>query len=401
MVETALRAVINRPGQAPALSLSERDRRHRLVRKALRERGAGALIVAGTGLLYLTAGVSGEEFGFLPTDENEVMEVVIAWRWLSDIPTETLLGSQEWITKARSGRDASPLIDCIEEQNLQEGTIGIAGPFTYRDQTLLMNALPKANFVDVSDILNDARTIKSDEEIALIDRANHIFDAAVQRVHETAKPGMLGGEVVQIGYQAMWDAGGDMGSAIGFNFGKDPAQNPVLGEICHNLKIQEGDIGTLTGYSKYYHYAGHSDQEIVFGDPKPRHLKMFEGVKMVREKVLAEVRAGTTQRAVIDAYQAACKDSGYLSSAHSQIHQYGMNVPEFPGPSFKLADHKGGKGLAGGGNFMLTTGMIYSISPTLVDEATGDALLGGTSLAITDDGYQELGNRTVDILVAG
>ena len=45
--------------------------------------------------------------------------------------------------------------------------------------------------------------------------------------------------------------------------------------------------------------------------------------------------------------------------------------------------------------------MIYSISPTLVDEATGDGLLGGTSLAITDDGYQELGNRAVDILVAG
>lgn len=400
MVETALRAVINRPGQPPALSLKERDRRHELVRTTLRERGIDALIVAGTDLLYLSGGVSGEEFGFLPTDENEAFEVVIAWRWLSDIPKETLLGSQEWVTKARSGRDASPLIGCIQERHLQNSKIGIAGPFTYRDQTKLMAALPSASFVDVADILNDARTIKSEEEIALIDRANHIFDAAVQRIHESARPGMLGGEIVQIGYQAMWDAGGDMGSAIGFNFGKEPAQNPALGEICHNLKIQEGDIGTLTGYSKYYHYAGHSDQEIVFGDPKPRHLKMFDSVKKVRDRVLAEVRAGTTQRAVIDAYQAACKDSGYLSSAHSQIHQYGMNVPEFPGPSFKLDDAKGGKGLAGGGNFTLTTGMIYSISPTLVDEETGEALLGGTSLAVTDDGYRELGDRAVDILVA-
>ena len=128
---------------------------------------------------------------------------------------------------------------------------------------------------------------------------------------------------------------------------------------------------------------------------------MFESVKVVRAQVLSQVRAGTTQRAVIDAYQTACEDSGYLSSVHSQIHQYGMNIPEFPGPSFKLADEKGGRGLAGGGNFTLTTGMIYSISPTLVDEATGDSLLGGTSLAITDDGYRELGNRDVEILVAG
>ncbi|MFT5486738.1 MAG: Xaa-Pro aminopeptidase [Alphaproteobacteria bacterium] len=401
MVETALRAVMNRPGKPPALSLAERDRRHALIRGSLRERGIDALIVAGTDLLYLSGGVSGEEFGFLPTDENEPFEVIVAWRWLSDIPAETLLGSQEWVTKIRSGRDASPLIGCIEELHLQEGTIGIAGPFTYRDQTRLMSALPSANFADVSDILNDARTIKSTEEITLIDRANHVFDAAVQRVHEKARPGMLGSEIVQMGYQAMWDAGGDMGSAIGFNFGKEPAQNPVLAEICHNLPIQQGDIGTLTGYAKYYHYAGHSDQEIVFGDPKPHHLRMFESVKAVRAQVLSEVRAGTTQRAVIDAYQTACQDSGYLSSAHSQIHQYGMNVPEFPGPSFKLADAKGGRGLAGGGNFTLSTGMIYSISPTLVDEATGDSLLGGTSLAITDDGYRELGNRDVEILVAG
>jgi Xaa-Pro aminopeptidase len=401
MVESALRAVINRPNEAPALSLAERDRRHTLVRSHLRARGVDALIVTGTDLLYLSAGVSGEEFGFLPTDENEMFEAVIAWRWLSDIPEETLLGSQEWVTKVRSGRDASPLIGCIEELHLDKGTIGFAGPFTYRDQTKLMTALSDATFVDVSDILNDARTIKSDEEIALIDRANLVFDAAVKAIHEKARPGMLGGEVAQIGYQAMWDAGGDMSSAIGFNFGKDPAQNPVLAEICHNLPIQDGDIGTLTGYAKYYHYSGHSDQEIVFGDPKPHHLRMFDGVKVVRERVLSEVRAGTTQRAVIDAYQDACNDTGFLSSNHSQIHQYGMNVPEFPGPSFKLSDEKGGRGLAGGGNFTLTTGMIYSISPTLVDKATGDALLGGTSLAVTDDGYRELGNRDVEMLVAG
>jgi hypothetical protein len=35
MVETALRAVINRPGEPPALSLQERDRRHGLVRNGV------------------------------------------------------------------------------------------------------------------------------------------------------------------------------------------------------------------------------------------------------------------------------------------------------------------------------------------------------------------------------
>jgi hypothetical protein len=43
--------------------------------------------------------------------------------------------------------------------------------------------------------------------------------------------------------------------------------------------------------------------------------------------------------------------------------------------------------------------MVYSISPTVIDEATGDLMLGGTSLAITDNGYRELGAREVDLLV--
>jgi hypothetical protein len=45
--------------------------------------------------------------------------------------------------------------------------------------------------------------------------------------------------------------------------------------------------------------------------------------------------------------------------------------------------------------------MVFSISPTLADEETGELLLGGTSLVVTDDGYQELGARPVELLVAG
>ena len=149
------------------------------------------------------------------------------------------------------------------------------------------------------------------------------------------------------------------------------------------------------------HYAGHSDQEIVFGEPKPRHVKMFEGVKTVRNEVLKHVRAGITQRELFDVYEATCEEVGYATSDHAQMHQYGIDIPEFPGLAFRIEDSKGGRGLGGGGNFTLETGMIYSISPTLIDGETGETLLGGTSLAVTDDGHQELGDREVELLVAG
>jgi len=137
----------------------------------------------------------------------------------------------------------------------------------------------------------------------------------------------------------------------------------------------------------------------VFGNPKQRHLKMFDAVKKVRDGVLKQVRAGLTNRDLNDCYQACCAATGFLTSEHSQMHQYGLDVPEFPGAAFKVPDPN--KKPLASGNFTLTNGMVYSISPTLCDAETGELLLGGTSLVISDGGYRELGERPVDLLVAG
>jgi len=389
------------PDAAP-LSLAERDRRYRLVRAELKKRGLGALIVGGTNMIYLSGGLPGEMMGLLPAEEGERYSAIVQWRYLCDIPEKVMLDMQDWVTDLRSTRAPPPaLIERIRQLKLENGTVGYAGPFGHRVYSGVMKALPTLKIVDASDILDDLRTIKSDEEIALIDRANHVFNAAIEAIHHKGRPGMLGREIVQIGLNAMWDAGGDIDCMFSFNFGPDPKQNPVLAEVCLNKRIQPGDIGTLTAHSHYHHYAGHSDQEIAFGDPRQSHVKLFDAVKTARTEVLKKVRAGVTARSLFDAYDAVAATTGFATSEHAQMHQYGLDVPEFPGPSFRIEDAKGGKGLGGGGNFTLTTGMIYSISPTLVDPANGDLLLGGTSLAVTDTGYRELGARPVELLVAG
>jgi Xaa-Pro aminopeptidase len=239
------------------------------------------------------------------------------------------------------------------------------------------------------------RTTKSDEEVAMIDHANRVFDAAVRRVREVARPGMLGAEVVQEGIKAMWEAGGDINSTFGFNFGPVPKQNPVLCELCLTRRIQPGDIGTMTAHAHFGGYGGHSDHVISFGEPAGLHREMYQAVLGVRDVVLKEVRPGATQRGLVEAYQKACDQTGFRSSSHSQIHQYGIDVPEFPGPAFKAGAGSG----RGERNFVLAPGMIYSISPTLLAPNGDDTLLGGTSLVVTEDGFKELGDRKVEMLV--
>jgi Xaa-Pro aminopeptidase len=381
----------------PKLTLAERDRRYRAIRERLKERGVDCVIVTGSNLFYISNGLPGERTGLLPTQELPAT-VCLNSRHLADISAQVVIDAQDWIEDVRPGNDARPLIDRIKELKLERGTIGvIPGSLSHSIYSQLESGLPDAKLVDVTDVLADLRTTKSQEEIAMIDFANRVFDAAVYRVNEVAGPGMLGVEVVREGIKAMWDAGGDLNSTFGFNFGPVPKQNPVLCELCLTRPIQPGDIGTMTAHAHYGGYGGHSDHEISFGAPTSLHREMYDAVLHVREQVLSAVKPGATQRGLIEVYQRACAESGFRSSPHSQIHQYGIDVPEFPGPAFK----SGTGGTQGErGDFVLAPGMIYSISPTLVAQNGEDTMLGGTCLVVTEEGFRELGDRKVELLVA-
>jgi Xaa-Pro aminopeptidase len=387
---------------APTLSLGERDRRYAAIRAALKERGADCAIVLGSNLFYLSNGIAGERFGLLPADAGEQMMVVLNGRHLADIPAQVVIDSQEWIKDVRGANDAGPLIERIKELRLERGTIGLGDrqmPLGLYQQ--LQKALPEAKLVDVSDVFANVRTIKSDEEVALVEQANRVFDAGVQSMYERVRPGMTGAQAIQHAIQGMWAAGGDLDSTIGFNFGPVPKQNPVLGDLCLSKTINWGEIGTLTAHAEYSHYAGHTDQEISFGEPSQLHRDMFAAVLQVRDAVLKAVKPGATQRDLVETYRKAAQETGFKSSPHSQIHQYGIDVPEFPGAAFRVEDPAGpgGARLGSAGNYTLAAGMIYSISPTLVAPNGEDTLLGGTSLVITEDGYRELGDRKVEMLV--
>ena len=380
----------------PKLSLAERDRRYQAIRERLHERGVDCAIVTGSNLFYLSNGLPGERVGLFPTQDAPML-VSLNGRHLVDVPASVVVEAQDWIEDVRAASDASTVLAKIAELKLEKGTIGvIPSGLSQSFYAQLQASVPEAKLVDVTDIFNDVRTCKSAEEVAMIDQANRVFDAAVQAVRQFARPGMLGKEVVQEGIRAMWNAGGDLHSTFQLCFGRVPKQNPILCELSLERRIQPGDIGTMTAHAHYGGYGGHSDYQMSFGEPAALHRDMYQAALHVRDSVLQEVKPGVTQSGLIEVYERACKETGFLSSPHSQIHQYGIDIPEFPGPAFSAGN---GGGRRGGRDFVLAPGMIYSISPTLVAPNGDDLMLGGTSLVVTEDGYHELGDRKVELAV--
>jgi Xaa-Pro aminopeptidase len=382
----------------PKLSVAERDRRYARLRELLREKSVDCAIATGANLYYLTNGISGQRTGLLPTADEPFM-LAVNGRHLADLPAEVIIQSQDWVKDVRPGNDAGPLVERLRELKLEKGAIGLAdASVPHNLYAQLAKALPEARLVDVSDVFLNARTIKSGEEVAMIEQANRVFDAGIQGMYHNVRPGMTGAQASQEIAKAMWQAGGDLDSHVSVNFGKVAKQNPVLADLCLDRPIEWGDVATLTAHAEYGHYAGHSDQEIVFGEPSALHQEMFAAAVEVRQAVLAQVKPGATQRDLIDTYREACRRTSFRSSPHSQIHQYGIDVPEFPGPAFRVADTGEGR-LGSAGNYRLEPGMIYSISPTIVAQNGEDTILGGTSLVVTADGCRNLGDRQVEMLV--
>jgi Xaa-Pro aminopeptidase len=378
---------------SPTLSVRERDRRYAALRAGLRAKGIDCAVVLRSNLFYLTNGIPGEQMGLLPSQDLP-MTVALNRRHLVDIPASVVTESQDWIEDVRAAEDASPLVARMQELKLERGTIGLANRNTPMDvHQKLAESFPNATFVDVSDVFANVRTIKSDEEIALLEQASRVLDAGLLEMYERVRPGMTGAQAIQCCIEGMWAAGGDLDTTVSFNFGQVAKQNPVLSRLCLNRTIQRGDMGTVTGHSEYRGYAGHSDQEISFGEPSSLHQEMFDAMLEVRDAVLEQVKPGVTHQYLQAVYRQACEATGFKWSIHSQMHQYGIDVPEFPGSAFKVA----------GGDprdFTLAQGMLYSISPTLVaPNEAADTLLGGTSLVVTENGYRNLGDRQVEMLV--
>lgn len=380
---------------ASALSVAERDRRYALLRDRLRAREVDCVVVGGSSLFYLTNGVPGERHALFPT-EPWPPTVAIHDRNVVDLPPEALEEIQVWISDIRPGNDASPLIDRIRELQLGRGVIGLVdstkgyGGLSHGICSRIREAFPAARLVDVSDVFAAARAIKSGEEIRLIERANLVFDAAIETVVRQARPGLLGRRVVQQAIGAMWEAGGDERSTVNFSCWPSPQRNHVLSQLSLSRTIQRGDSAILTGFAYAAGYGGHGDQQICFGRPSRLHRKMFDALLEVRAAVLNAVKPGSTQQGLLAAYRAACKGTGYDPSTQSQIHQYGIDVPEYPGPLFAATDAED--------DFVLHAGMVYSIAPALQTRDGHDTVIGGGTLVVTENGYRELSSRPVELL---
>jgi len=271
----------------PRFSLAERDRRWTLVRELMaRERLEAFIAPENTGhyehwqsdTRYLTqVGGNCVDAAAIITMQHDPIAFVSEGSWPG-------LAAPHWgVTVLPTQRAfAAAMIPVMKELGLDGKRIGVSGmtygmrapegTIKYGTMKLLMDAFPTSTFVDATMVGQEARYVKSEEEIAMLERADALAEAGLAVLFEMARPGVRESDVYAEMIAAMIRGGGELPTMVSWFSGPfgvrsqrlTMASQRVIGK---NWFFTQECEGRLAGY------VAQRQNPVYVGGPIPAILK--------------------------------------------------------------------------------------------------------------------------------
>ncbi|MBM4262298.1 MAG: aminopeptidase P family protein [Deltaproteobacteria bacterium] len=387
----------------PQLSIQERDRRYKLVRAEMAQRGIDVLLLpANTGRWeqlqgdsrYLTniGGFATEMFTVFPREGDVTSYVFNRSSWWQR--------AQNWVADVRDGRNrwSRNAIERITELKLGKSTIGISGLaglvrapegiIPYSSVKAIQEAFPQAKIVNATDMMQEARAIKSAEEIAMLERSEAIIEKAIDTMKQTAKPGVSEKEVYASMLHTMLSNGGELPTLFFLSAGPNLYNSSF---VPTDYVIQNGDnlVGEIE--AKYAGYAAQAVHPAVVGKPNPAYEAMVKTSRTCFDAVLAAMKPGVTFGALFDIYTKTVESAGAYSWNHPMMHARGLGDD---GPALM-----GDKDIERFAKLELKAGMTFILKPQVrPTQGKGRASIGDT-VTVTENGARRLGKREMKLLV--
>jgi Xaa-Pro dipeptidase len=225
------------------------------------------------------------------------------------------------------GALADLVADELRERGLEGEPLGIDVP----DMTTLL-ALQGAGIhtVDSQPVMLEARKLKSDDELALLDHAAAIVDAVYDEIYRTLRPGITENEVVAQAMKTLFDLGSEHVEAI----------NAISGDRCNphphtfaDRLLRPGDqaffdiIHAFNGYRTCYY------RTFNVGYATPSQLDAYRRCREWLDAAIELVRPGVTTDKIAEAWPEATEIG--LPDEHAAFglqfgHGIGVGLYEFP-----------------------------------------------------------------------
>jgi Xaa-Pro aminopeptidase len=285
-----------------------------------------------------------------------------------------------------AGLWSDAIIDCLREKNMAQARFGVTdlansprqpeGEISYTTYDRILKAFPQAKFESVGDLLWRLKLVHSQEEIAVLERANLVSEIGIGAMMETARPGVIQRVVWLAMFNAMLNASGERPWRLSIRTGAggNSALNRPLEEV-----MPAGQILTQECSGSVLGYGSQVNQSVLLGPATDDWTSMSEYCLETFHAVVAAVVPGKSIHDVLGVYDERLVAKG-----------------EKPGG---LILHFGGLGdlprtgsIGEASDVVLEPGMVFDIKPEFPVKGRGVVQIGD-SVVVTEKGARRLGKR--------
>ncbi len=255
---------------------------------------------------------------------------------------------------------------------------------SYQFYQVFKKNLPDIILVELDDVIDELRVIKTAEEIALLRKAESIGDAAFSHILEYIKTGMSEREIsLELEYfmkkSGAEDLSFDTIAASGENSSMPHA-------IPTDRLIREGDFLTLDFGCKYNGYCSDMTRTIGVGSVSKKQEAIYNIVLEAQKEAMKAIRPGVCCNEIDRIARAVIDDAGYGDCfRHGLGHSVGLFIHENPRFSPKC-------------DTILEPGMVITVEPGIyIPGAFGVRI--EDLIAVTETGYTNLTGSEKKLLI--
>lgn len=399
------RSVIGYPRpDVPRFSLKERDSRWASVRALMERDGLDAIVAlhhsgswdqgnANARYLSSIGGNCAWVSVVFPLD-GPVTAVT------GPVPTpDYWLQFQNWVDDVRTAffRSTPIVVDCLRDLGLDKGRIGLAGLegvarepdglVTVGAYRTLTDELPHAEFVNATDVMYEARFVKSDEEIAMLQHAVELVERAFDVLERQALPGVpecvvygrMMAELLQHGSEPsslmLWTAGNPL--------------PPSVGTLASRRPLGADDVVLVEADAKWAGYLGHSSTTVWVGDPDATAIAMAELQLEATRRCWDALRPGTSMEAFAAICAEAARGSGFECQPVMHSRGLGFDAPVLVGHPRDERTR----------NWLIEENSVFVIKPQVTSLDGMRKMMWGDTVVATPTGARRLGTRPSPLLV--
>tara|TARA_R110002020_G_scaffold16307_17_gene57684 strand:- start:4555 stop:5709 length:1155 start_codon:yes stop_codon:yes gene_type:complete len=247
-----------------------------------------------------------------------------------------------------------------------------------------------AELVDASYLVSHLRLIKSPAEVAYARRAAELADEALDAALPLIKAGADEADILAAMQGAVFSGGGDY-----------PANEFIIGSgqdalLCRyksgRRKLAENDQLTLEWAGAFAHYHAAMMRTVIIGEPKPRHVELYEACREALDAITAILKPGTTFGEVFDAH-ADVMDARGLTRHRLNACGYSLGARFTP----SWMEHQM---FLAGSPIVIEPDMTLFVHMIIMDSEAGAAMTLGQTYLTTSDAPESLSAKPLDLIIA-